>query len=1218
MSDDPKPKAGFLGGKKPAAPVNAHETVANTPVPISAAGAGFLRGRGANPAPAPEPAPVANPPAAVQAPAPPPPPAAAASQVLTSAAVSGLFKKKGNRPLAEQHLQRGIEHYNKEEVEPALAAYQDCIKADPAFAIGHNSLGMVLIDLERYEEALDSLYESVRLDPKYSEAYNSIGFVMRRLQRHVEAASAYSRFLELEPQAEEGPRIRTWMDTLLKENNLTAVPPFALPGAAKPEPPKEEPPAKVKKMAAWEAAAGDMATAAPVSITGEVGGPPAEPPVQPPQSVQPVTKPAPPPPPPAPSQKAAPAPVKPPAPAKKPTAPASGIELVERGMDQFAEGNLDAAAELFQQAAMLEPENSEGHLGLGKVRVRQENLKDGLEHIEKAISLSPTDPAGHYVRGFTLRALEHNVEAAEAYELFLKLMPNALDAKKIQEWVRHVKGVAGSEGDGYDTSDADNEVIVTESDQKYKQALTEFQEGKDDKAMNRCVKILTEDPAHYRTRVLLGRIYLRLKSFDGAIEQLEGALVSSPDYPEALYFLGQASEKRGVQEKAVANFKRYLEVAPNGPRAERLREWMLTYGSSEAGSKQVSCELCLRFFPEDEITQHDGKATCRNCLAVMGHGPAMTEALAATALPKAALSSRALEAVKTTGKSKGFIYLILGTVAAGMAALYFLGTLNPILLRLGLMRRHSNVKIIIPDDPIVPNWVFDGAKVTIANEPTVEVHPFAGWTYTPDIQGIKDLDEHAKGWKLEYELKDAPPAMRIENKSVVWAPEYSDFEALKKGDYFNVELNVKGTGKNPDGTEKVWFTAARKFTVHCQFGYASGTEINLGTWADGPVTLAAGDFNGDQSSDLVICSGQFRQGEIRLHIQQREKMLSETPVLLAKNSRYSAVYAGDLDGNKSDDLLAADWQRGQLKLFYQDAQQPVEGPSVEIGLGPVALGVADLEGNGKLHFGTLLGAGSALAITSLTPDRKFTPPIVVPLPAGGSYGYVLPWQSADAGNGFVAIVPLAEMPIQFVPYNKGQWNKDGQAPVQSPVEDGLVTGAAVLSGGAGAPRRLALIVTAINGTSSRLFLFEEKAGKFTASGDALTLSSQGVGLLAYDFNHDGQDDLFVILQDQCGFYFGKSGGLVPGPQYNTPGRLSGPAVLLFQKDREKLPDIIMSDENRKGVVMRPEAGAAAPPVAPPTPVAPPAADDKTAKVPLKPDAAKSDAKTDVKPAEAKK
>src|ERR1043165_4326286 len=175
------------------------------------------------------------------------------------------------RAAAEQFLQQGLDHYDRGELEQALGTYKEAIKADPSFAMAYNNLGMVLIDLERYQEALDVLWESVRRDANYGEAYNNLGFVLRRQGNNLQAASAYRRFLDLEPDVEEGERIAGWVDSVLGENGLSTAPRLEIPprpGGELP-PSQDAKPPKIKKMAAWEVAAGNTDMAVPVNAIGE-------------------------------------------------------------------------------------------------------------------------------------------------------------------------------------------------------------------------------------------------------------------------------------------------------------------------------------------------------------------------------------------------------------------------------------------------------------------------------------------------------------------------------------------------------------------------------------------------------------------------------------------------------------------------------------------------------------------------------------------------------------------------------------------------------------------------------------------------------------------------------------------------------------------------------------------------------------------------------------
>ncbi|HYF47759.1 MAG TPA: VCBS repeat-containing protein, partial [Planctomycetota bacterium] len=265
------------------------------------------------------------------------------------------------------------------------------------------------------------------------------------------------------------------------------------------------------------------------------------------------------------------------------------------------------------------------------------------------------------------------------------------------------------------------------------------------------------------------------------------------------------------------------------------------------------------------------------------------------------------------------------------------------------------------------------------------------------------------------------------------------------------------------------------------------------------------------------------------------------------------------------DLLVTNWQNGQLKAFFQQNQAPVAGPSIPVGAGPIALGVARLGDNKRTDIGVLTGVAGKLVLTSVGEDRTFAPVKTIPMPAGGPAGWVLPWNSAQAGPGFLCVVPLAEAPLQFVPYSKGSWG----SPVPTSIaEAGVITSAVVLQRSKDAPQRLVL---GISGDTNRLAMFEEKDGKFTACCAALTLPQPPKGLVAADFNRDGREDVFVIQPDRCGFYFvlpAEAGEtLAIGPQFSSVPRLLGPATVY--RDTERGPELLLITEERKAVFLKP-------------------------------------------------
>jgi hypothetical protein len=792
---------------------------------------------------------------------------------------------------AEQYLQRGLDHYDRQEIAEALQAYQACVRADPSYALGHNNLGIVLIDLERYDEALAELYECVRCDPAYSEVYNNLGFVLRRANRNMDAASAYAHFLQLEPEVEDAERIKSWIEKVRQENGLNVIPPFALPNE-------------------------------PLEIRPAVVAEKAQPPAQPSQI-------------------------------KSPAAP---------------------------------------------------------EHVAP--------------------------------------VPKAAPAISIQP----------------------------------------------------------------------------------------------PSQPAA-----------------------------------------------EVKSQYSQCELCLRFFSDSELAQHEGKATCRSCLAIMG-GPTSAEPVvsAAEAAPAPAAHASSQPATAKTeapapkvertvvkkpmalfkqkpNRAKMVVPLavMVAVVAAGAAIVF-------------LSRSSDKKKAAVPSQPDKPappvknpekpapqqpQMVFDGSKVTISGLPKTCLAPLAPWSWKPVIEGLGGLAE--QGGSLKFSLgKDAPPGMKAETDGTVsWTPRFADWDALRKGLPCKTELHVQIF----DAKNEELYSATKPLDLTVQFGYEFGAARELGLEAHEIPALAVADINHDRRSNLLIASGDYRKGQLRVYMQRPDNPLP-VPTQLAAGARFSALYAGDLEGNQAVDLLAANWLTGEVILFRPGV--PLFSPvaSLKVGPGPVALAVNSAGGGEHPQIAVLLGLGKSLILTSLTADCVFTPPLKVPLEISGAPGFVFPWNSAEAGAGFLVITPLDEKPLQFVGCPKDGWKKE-IVPVKAELNvSGLIAAAAVLNGPPGRPPRLVL---SVDGAPCRLVICEEKDGKFVQLPQTVELPGPGVGLVACDFNGSGSDDLLVVGAEDSGFYFTVSdaeGTLAAGPRLSTPHML-GPAVV-FRKTLDG-PELLLVDTDRKAHLVTP-------------------------------------------------
>src|SRR5262249_54774015 len=136
---------------------------------------------------------------------------------------------------------------------------------------------------------------------------------------------------------------------------------------------------------------------------------------------------------------------------------------------------------------------------------------------------------------------------------------------------------------------------------------------------------------------------------------------------------------------------------------------------------------------------------------------------------------------------------------------------------------------------------------------------------------------------------------------------------------------------------------------------------------------------------------------------------------------------GDFNHDGRTDLLAGNWQTGEVKLFAQEQQQRAPSSAVKLSSGITALAAADLFHDRNLEIGAYSGTLGRFALTAWRPDKSFAPVLSVTLPGAGGQGQVFPWTSAEAGPGFVVSTPLAEAPLQFIACHKDALAQPGTA-----------------------------------------------------------------------------------------------------------------------------------------------------------------------------------------------
>ncbi|MCX7803789.1 MAG: tetratricopeptide repeat protein [Planctomycetota bacterium] len=844
-------------------------------------------------------------------------------------------------------------------------------------------------------------------------------------------------------------------------------------------------------------------------------------------------------------------------------APAGGAGSVEAiydaALDKFGDGKFDEAKALFEQALAADPDNAQCHAGLGKVLVRQENYEAGIAELRRAIELDPNDAGSYYVLGYALRAIGEEGKAADAYEKFLALMPSAEDGEKIREWIEFVRGAAAADAQERETdarvdSAAQAAAVETEADRIYHEAISKFQGGDSEGAMKDCEQILAMDPKYVSAYVLLGRIAYRMREYETAAEYLQRALACDPDCAEALYFLGQTFEKRGMHEEAREHYLLYLSVAPDGPRAGKVKE-LLEGGkpAEKTVEEKAQCSLCLRMFDAKELFPYEGSLGCRECLSTI---EARTGRKILPAAPAPAAAKVAPPEVRVIEKpsARRRLVLVFGCVAvlalAAAGILEATGRLRPLLRSAGILPPEvaaktgdgNGGKTPAPGDarPSVPT-PFDASKVKVSCEAPPEALPWRKVAGSVKIEG-------AEGASVSVRLKDAPPGAKATDippgfEWICRPGEAAPIAALAEGMEFPFELTV--TGMDKSDPSRILFERTVALKIRVRFGFALSDPQETGVPEGDEVALVAGDVTGDGRPDLVLAHGWFRRGEVRL-FPIIPSASWPRPKVIPLGGMPSALTLADFNGDGRLDMAVADWYDGEVAILLQEAAGGI-APHVRVGAPRSVAGLCVLDATGdgmpdvvvagthartlsvipRLATGEKIGFGAAATVEAgrMSPLLK-----MFPWPDRGKPSGVLLFDGASP-DGRLRYFRRAGGALELC---KAAYSTPGQTALD----------AAIVRLDKDGPLAVAILFA----DPPEVRLLREREGTFSESGGGSVRANPAglpLAVAAGDLNEDGLDDMAVVCDQGVVIYIRDAGEgtFAEAMKVDVPSPLAGPAVI---------------------------------------------------------------------------
>jgi predicted Zn finger-like uncharacterized protein len=240
--------------------------------------------------------------------------------------------------------------------------------------------------------------------------------------------------------------------------------------------------------------------------------------------------------------------------------PTYALAVARLGAVLFERGDVDGAVQRLGAATSEDRNLAEAHLWLGRALLKKGETPTAITELQKAAQLEPKNPAIHVALGLALERAGSLSDAIDAYRAATAADP------RYAEGHERLGGLFFTNGRFEDAAAAYEKAVgCAPKLTRYRIALGDCRAkaGKHEAAIKIYREVLKLDPAAVEVVYRLAR----------SVHEVEGAKAATPLYERAAkddarnamphYYLGYLYKDRGQKARAVAEFKRFLELKPD-------------------------------------------------------------------------------------------------------------------------------------------------------------------------------------------------------------------------------------------------------------------------------------------------------------------------------------------------------------------------------------------------------------------------------------------------------------------------------------------------------------------------------------------------------------------------------------------------------------------------------------------------------------------------------
>lgn len=211
------------------------------------------------------------------------------------------------------------------------------------------------------------------------------------------------------------------------------------------------------------------------------------------------------------------------------------VYLANQGFSLLLKDSLDQAYSFFTRSIQTSPDFAEAHLGLGWYYFKTGNLQTSEFEIKKALEFKPDYPSAYVSLG-DLYMQKGEYKKAEAF--YLKSVNMGVDDPKV--W--NNLGILYAQLDNLD------------------KAVSSYQRA--------IAKEKNLAQPHYG----LACVYYQQGKLEESLKENNLLLQVNPHFALGYYQLGLTCESLGRKEEAISAYQRFLEMQPNDPKADLIRQ----------------------------------------------------------------------------------------------------------------------------------------------------------------------------------------------------------------------------------------------------------------------------------------------------------------------------------------------------------------------------------------------------------------------------------------------------------------------------------------------------------------------------------------------------------------------------------------------------------------------------------------------------------------------